>query len=162
MKPLEPAKKAWLLTLDEEVAKTLPALSTSARHLLCAHGALESGWGVANAYRRGFNFGNLTAGPSWRGARWTDIGGDVNGAGEKITQVWRAYPTLHDAILDYWEFLGPNQNHGRYLQARKFLENADAVDFGIALSRAGYYELSVTEYLKRLGLVLQIVTQELA
>ena len=158
---LEPHKAAWLLTLDEDVKRVLPQLKESARHLLLAHAALESGWGQAKAWRHGFNFGNITAGPSWQGAKWTDVGGDEDAAGNKITQVWRAYSTIDAAIKDYWDFLGPNQNRGRYLHARDFLANGAVLDFAAELHKARYYELDPRKYAKFLAGVLQTVIREL-
>jgi flagellum-specific peptidoglycan hydrolase FlgJ len=162
LKPLEPPKAAWLLTMEAAVEKELPQLKPSARALLLAHAALESGWGGARAWRRGFNFGNITAGKAWQGAKWTDVGGDVDGKGNPITQVWRAYSTVEDAIADYWDFLGPNQNRGRYVKARACLEQGDAINFALELHKAGYYELAAPEYARRLGVVLQIVLKELS
>lgn len=158
---LEPPKLAWLLTLDEAVKKGLPHLKESARHLLLAHAAFESGWGTAKAYRHGFNFGNITAGPVWKGAKWTDVGGDVDGKGNPITQVWRAYPSNEAAVQDYWDFLGV-QNGKRYKPARDRLEAGDAVNFALLLSKFRYYELPAHLYVQRLGKVLQIVNNELA
>jgi flagellum-specific peptidoglycan hydrolase FlgJ len=158
---LEPMKAAWLLTLRDAVAKELPQLKDSARALLLAHAALESGWGRAKAWRHGYNFGNITAGKAWKGAKWTDVDGDTDAKGNPITQVWRAYSSLESAVADYWNFLGPDQNRGRYVKARACLEDADAINFARELHKAGYYELAEVEYARRLGSVLQIVLKEL-
>lgn len=161
MIPLEPARAAWLLSLRDVVVGALPDLKESAVDLLLAHAALESGWGTSRAFRRGLNFANLTAGPAWKGAKWVDVGGDKNAAGEPITQTWRCYCTLDEAVRDYWTFLGPVANAGRYLKARGCLEDANAIDFATELHRAGYYELATQEYAHRLGQVLAIVLHTL-
>ena len=164
-RPLEPSKLAWLLSLEEAVQRELPSLKESAQHLLFAHAAMECGWGTAKAYRHGYNFGNITAGPAWQGAKWLDVGGDLeyrdDGTIKTIDQWWRAYSTLDDAVADYWDFLGPSQNRGRYVKARNALVNGDAISFAIELSKAGYYTLPAQEYARRLGQVLQIVKREL-
>lgn len=162
---LEVAKLAWLQTLNEQVKRFLPSLKDSARRLLLAHAALESGWGTANAYRHGYNFGNITAGSQWKGAKWVDHHGDLvylpDGTSRIIDQEWRAYSSLNDALADYWSFLGPTQNGGRYVKARHFLEDGDAIRFCLELHDRGYYTLPSSEYSHRLGRVLQIVGENL-
>lgn len=141
---------AFAATLDNVTARVLPELTPAGRALLVAHGCLESGFGKAAAYRTGFNAFNLTAGPAWRGAKWTQPNGDSDARGRRITQTWRAYPTLEACILDYWDFLGPLQNRGRYTPARAALEEGNLLAFSRLLHVAGYYELEPALYAKRL------------
>lgn len=143
-------RSLWVDTLKAEVRGTLPFLSETAARLVVAHLALESGFGTSRAAMRGLNLGNLTAGSAWQGGRWTDEGGDVNGAGVKITQVWRTYGSIPAFLADYWTFLGPAANTGRYVLARNALERSNLDDFCRLLYSAGYYELAPTEYAKRL------------
>ena len=81
----------WCHRAHREVFETLPFLSGTAVNLAVAHLALESGFGAAKAARRGHNLGNITAGPYWLGDKWTDVGGDTDGKGARITQTWRIY-----------------------------------------------------------------------
>ena len=149
--------------LDTAVRQALPDLPEAGRQLLVAHGAYESGWGRCNAFTRGRNFGNITAGSQWTGAKWTDPGGDTDGKGNKITQTWRAYPDLQSAVQDYWSFLGPQQNGGRYVKARLELEGeARPGIFAAYLGKAGYFALNPVTYAQTLSKVLQDVKQFLS
>lgn len=163
---MTPVGEAWLRPFDAEVRLALPWLSTAARHLLDSHAALECGWGVASAWVRGFNFGNITAGPSWRGTKWTEHDADdeyaPDGSVKRVSQTWRAYSTVADAIADYWAFLGPDFNRGRYVRARSALEAADLPLFSVELFKAGYYTLPAFKYVARLGDVSRKVVATLA
>lgn len=138
---------------------TLPFLSISSTHLVLAHLALESGYGAARAAQRGHNLGNLTAGPYWLGEKWVDRGGDKNKHGADIDQTWRIYDSVSEFLADYWRFLGPVANGGRYLEARNELESGHGAHFGRGLGKAGYYELDPDEYTRRLLSVLGTVTR---
>lgn len=153
---MTPEQKAWVADMEKAITSTLSPLSLEGQKLLIAHGAFESGWGKSNAYRRGFNFGNLTAGKSWAGAKWTDVGGDSeydkDGRKKIITQQWRAYPTLNDAVSDYWDFLGGP----RYAHARDALAKGDAFQFCTLLSKGGYFTLPCSKYVAGLNGVLAL------
>ena len=75
----------------------------------------------------------------------------------RIPQVWRKYPNYRTAILDYWDFLGPNQNGGRYVAARAALEAGDLTTFGNALYKAGYFTLPPGEYVASMTKMLDSV-----
>lgn len=135
--------------IDGAVRAELPQLVPASRLLVVAHACLESGWGHARAFLRGYNAFNLTAGPAWRGAEWTDVDGDTDGpTGKKITQVWRAYSSINDAVRDYWSFLGLDQNGGRYTKARAQLESAEpnVGEFAALLWKAGYFTANPLTY----------------
>lgn len=154
---MKPEQIKFAKDLFDVVGSTLVDLPLAARVLVTAHGCFESGYGIANAYRRGLNAFNLTAGPAWKGAKWSDVGGDVNAKGQKITQLWRAYPTLAAGVADYWSFLGPEQNGGRYVMARAALQVGNLAEFARLLHVAGYYELAPGLYAERLdGVALAI------
>lgn len=141
------AASEWLQDMRAAVAEELPQLGAAARALVVAHAAYESGFGRGRAAVRGFNVFNITAGSAWTGASWVDVGGDTDGEGNRITQTWRAYPSLRAAVADYWSFLGPTQNRGRYLSARSALQAGDLEGFARALSAAGYFTLQVDRYI---------------
>ena len=152
---------AWLRAFDAEVSKSLP-LSESARWLLDAHATFESGWGASRAFRKGFNFANITAGPYWHGATFVDVGGDTeykpgNPTPHTITQVWRVYPTLGDAIEDYWAFLG----WPRYVAARNCMEQGDVAGFVGALHDGGYFTEPPALYFQGMQATLHKVTSTL-
>jgi hypothetical protein len=142
-----PAGLAWLSAFDAEVRRALP-LSTPARNLLCAHAALECGWGTSFAFRKGLNAFSITAGPHWHGA--VVAGGDLEYvAGAKptakpraITQLWRVYPTVGAAIEDAWAFLG----WPRYKPARDALERGEAAEYVARLHDGGYFTLPSAQY----------------
>lgn len=158
----EEERASWCHKIHGEIFETLPFLSYSATNLVLAHLALESGYGTAKAARRGNNLGNITAGPYWLGERWVDFGGDTDGKGARITQTWRIYDSTREFLVDYWRFLGPSANVGRYVDARNTLERGVADAFARILGRAGYYELAPDEYTRRLLSVLGTVTKILS
>lgn len=152
----------WCRRIHGEIFETLPFLSGAATNLVVAHCALESGYGTARAATHGHNLANLTAGAYWLGPKWVDVGGDTNKAGSKITQTWRIYSSVSEFLYDYWRFLGPVANVGRYVEARNALERGHCEPFARLLGKAGYYELAPDEYARRLGAVLGAVTVHLA
>jgi flagellum-specific peptidoglycan hydrolase FlgJ len=79
----------------------------------------------------------------------------------KIDQLWRKYATLNEAVRDYWDFLGPNQNRGRYLVARTALEAGDATAFVRELKKAGYYTADQTEYTTAINNLVSSVNRRL-
>ena len=81
---------------------------------------------------------------------------------KRVSQTWRAYSTVPDAIADYWAFLGPDFNRGRYVRARTALEAADLPLFSVELFKAGYYTLPAIKYVARLGDVSRKVVATLA
>lgn len=172
------SKAAWANKLYAAVSQELPQLSVPARILIVAHGGYESGWGTGKTLKRGNNnIFNVTAGSAWKGAvdRATDADTSysepdcqrqgrpmnlVDSKGRKycaIDQVWRKYDSMNEAVRDYWDFLGPNQNRGRYIIARQALERGDVSGFGMALFQAGYYTLPATEYIASLQAIVQTV-----
>lgn len=152
----------WVTETRALVWAMLPFLTERAVRLTLAHLALESGFGVSRAARRGNNLGNITAGPAWTGERWTDVGGDVDAKGQPITQTWRIYPSVSEFLVDYWRFLGPASNSGRYALARNALERGDFDAFPRLLYSAGYYTLAPAEYTRRLHGALDAVVACLA
>jgi flagellum-specific peptidoglycan hydrolase FlgJ len=152
----------WCLRIHGEIFRALPFLSGAATNLVLAHLALESGYGAARAAQRGHNLGNLTAGPYWLGDKWTDVGGDTDSKGERITQTWRIYDSVSEFLNDYWRFLGPAANTGRYVLARNALERGVLDQFGALLGRSGYFELAPSEYVRRLTSVFARVTTIIA
>ena len=155
----EQERRDWCLRIHGEIFSALPFLSLSSTQLVLAHLALESGYGTARAAQRGHNLGNITAGPYWLGPKWTDVGGDTDKAGARITQTWRIYDSVSEFLVDYWRFLGPVANGGRYLEARNELESGHGAHFARGLGKAGYYELDPDEYTRRLISVLSTVTR---
>lgn len=151
------SKRDWTLATYGEVRATLGFLSPEAAELVTSHLALESGFGGAKAAVHGHNLGNLTAGSSWTGPKWLDQAGDRDAHGKSIDQWWRIYPTVRDFLVDYWAFLGPCQNHGRYVLSRNHLERARLGDFATTLRFAGYYELSGDLYTQRLRAIHDVV-----
>lgn len=144
-------KAQWVKYTFDQVSAALPQLSVKSRLMIVAHAAYESGYGqLSSAMKKGSNnLFNLTAGPAWGGP--TVPGGDTNAAGQPITQQWRVYPDYRASILDYWDFLGPNQNRGRYVAARAALQAGDIAGFAQALYKAGYYELNPSTYTTQLS-----------
>jgi hypothetical protein len=170
--PEPPSGLDWLRAFDAEVQRQLP-LDDGPRWLLDAHAAYESGWGTSFAARHCLNPFNITAGPHWHGATVTQDNADTeyDKAGNfkgRITQVWRAYPTIGDALEDYWSLLG----WPRYLAARDALERADAAIFchflgptagvdHLGRPMGGYFTLPEAQYAAGLQGCLRRVTAAL-
>lgn len=142
---------SWTIDMWTAIARALPQLGTEARFIVLAHAAYESGFGRAKAAVRGFNVFNITAGASWKGQSWTDVGGDTEydaqGNVRRITQEWRIYPNLDGALADYWQFLG----RSRYLRAREALQRGDVTAFVRELYAGGYFTLPPEKYLAGLA-----------
>lgn len=140
------------------VASTWPESSAASRQLILSQAAFESGWGVGTAYRLGNNPLNVTAGsasvPSISGP---DTECDAGGVCRPITQKFRAYRTLADAISDYLSLLQTS----RYRSAYGLLVAGD-VGFAEALGRAGYYTLPIPQYVASFKGVLAGVQKRLA
>lgn len=153
-------KAAFATDMYAAIGDELPALPLASRLIILAHAVYESGWGTARAAVRGRNVFNLTAGSAWRGPSWSDVGGDLEygAAGvTRITQQWRIYGSLREAVRDYWSFLGPNANRGRYVKARAQLEAGNVTAFAHELYAAGYYTLPPEKYAAQLSAVLDTV-----
>lgn len=154
-------KAAWAKEVHDAIAAELPGLPLASRMIVLAHAVYESGWGTARAAVRGFNVFNITAGSAWRGPSWSDVGGDLeyDAAGNvtRITQQWRIYGSLREAVRDYWTFLGPTANRGRYVKARAQLELGSVTGFARELHAAGYYTLPPDRYAAQLSAVLDTV-----
>lgn len=116
---------------------------TRAARILAAQAALESGYGSTRQWREGFNFGNVSKG-SWTGP--TLAGGDTEydaaGNVKKITQAWRKYGSLAEAVSDFFKLL----SWSRYVPARDALMRGDANGFAEKLRAGGYYTAPLAEY----------------
>lgn len=176
-------KKAYVEAMQravQDAAKSLQAaiippvvLSVQTSLLIVAHGAYESGWGLAKAAREGFNFWNLTAGPAWAGE--VTLGNDTeykagSSTARAIVQRFRKYKDPSLAVLDYVKFLSSQ----RYADAKLKLLKGDAsfvVDLGVynyapdgktlvnawmglPYSKGGFYTLPIARYVKEYDLVL--------
>lgn len=169
-------KRAWVRALEGVVARELPQLSPAARELLVAHAALESGFGVARAAVRGHNPFNVIGGrvarpldlaspgqvtQTWPGEVWVDVGGDKDGQGRPITQVWRVYADDGAAVRGQWELLSRATPlpglAGAYRAARDALVTGDVSSYAWRLHAAGYYELAPALYTAKLTAALAVV-----
>jgi flagellum-specific peptidoglycan hydrolase FlgJ len=92
-------RNKWVADMTAAYKKA--GLNDNAIKNLIAKNALESGWG--KSAQGDFNFGNITAGRSWKGR--TIQGGDRNAAGQPITQQFRAYDSLDGYVADEIQFL---------------------------------------------------------
>jgi hypothetical protein len=159
----------------------LPNLPTKSKVIIVAQALHESGWNKGRAALNANNWWNITAGPAWKGPTFLAIDGDRSYETSdctrlkrpmtfkdekgrsycKIDQLWRKYATLNEAVRDYWDFLGPNQNRGRYLVARTALEAGDATAFVRELKKAGYYTADQTEYTTAINNLVSSVNRRL-
>lgn len=144
-------RQGFMETIANEVTRQLeelrPDLSDQARaaagRIVAAQGALESGWGSTRQWREGFNFANISKG-SWTGPT---IGGgdleyDASGKAKSITQQWRKYSSLAEAVSDFITLL----SWSRYQPARTALFAGDAALYAQKLRDGGYYTAPVEQY----------------
>lgn len=133
-------------------------LSSSAKKLIIAQFALESGWGYARASVKGFNYGNITAGAG----KWT---GPITYGQDKhcvaggaicipIIQKFRKYGSNEEAIADYLAFLGGTSRYARSYQA---LLGGNLVNFATQLREDGYYTASVDVYVSGMQGAMSII-----
>jgi hypothetical protein len=155
------SRAEFLRLIAGEVARQLeelrPDLTAEQRleaaRILAAQAALESGYGKTRAFREGFNFGNVSAGASWAGP--VILGGDleysVGGEVKRITQRWRKYGSLAEAVSDFFLLL----SWSRYRPARAALFAGDAAAYAARLRNddpstatieGGYYTAPLAEY----------------
>ncbi len=136
-------KPTFVRTLWAALAST--TLSAAAKKLVIAQFALESGWGYARAAVKGFNYGNITAGSTWKGPitygqdKHCIAGGAIC---FPIIQAFRKYGSNEEAIADYLAFLGS----GRYAKSFQALQGGDLTRFATQLREDGYYTASVDVY----------------
>lgn len=95
------------------------------KDFIIAQAGLETGWGKS---MHDFNFGNITAGKYYTGK--TRVRGDKDGKGNAITQTFRSYDNMDDAVNDYVKFM----NLKRYRR----LKGLNAIDAANEISSTGY------------------------
>lgn len=134
--PYKGKRSKWMTDMTNAYKKA--GLSDNAIKNLLTKNALESGYGT---YAQGdFNFGNITAGKSWKGRIVN--GRDSNKNGQAIKQQFRAYDSLDDYVKDEIQFLtslydfnpnddfttfsnklqGANKDRRRYAEASSYVE----------------------------------------
>lgn len=131
----------------------LPPLSDASKRMILAHAALETGY---PPYRKDSaancnNIFNITTGTQWlKDGKPFCTGGDVtysnplpDGRPRPITQKWRAYLNLEEALENYWYFLGSRPS---LLRAREALLAGDPAAFAARLREAGYYDAPLDRY----------------
>lgn len=92
-------REEWLKDMVQ--AYKAEGLSKQAIINLLAKNIWESGWG--EHAQGNFNFGNITAGSSWKGK--IVLGNDTDKHGRPITQKWRSYDSLQHYVQDEIQFL---------------------------------------------------------
>jgi flagellum-specific peptidoglycan hydrolase FlgJ len=143
---------------ERQLAELRPDLSPDARlaaaRIVAAQAVVETGGGVTPAWRQGWNFGNITAGSAWTGS--VISAGDLEyragqAAPARITQAFRAYPTLGAAVSDFFNVLA----WPRYRPARDALFAGDAAGYAkrlrdddpaTAAVEGGYYTAPLADY----------------
>lgn len=93
-------RNKWVKDLRKAYIKA-GITNENALKMLIAQDALESGWGKSAQGK--FNYGNLTAGKSWRGE--TVNGKDSDGKGNPIKQKFRSYNSIEEYAADKVQFL---------------------------------------------------------
>lgn len=159
------------------VSSELPQLPFKSRAMIVAQALSESGWNTGAAARNGNNWFNIIATPAWTGETWVAVNGDrsytpstckkldrpmskKDAKGRAyclIDQTWRKYPTINDAVRDYWRVL----SQSRYNAARAALEAGDIDNFAAKLREGGYYDAPLEEYRANLNSLVASVTKRL-
>lgn len=130
--------------LDELRQDLSPERREVAGRIVAAQAAHETGYGATIGWREGFNFSNLTAGPYWTGAvtAGPDTEPDGQGGWRNISQAFRRYDSLADAVSDYFRAL----NWTAYRPARDRLMAGDLDGFARALREGGWYTADLGSY----------------
>jgi len=150
-------KATWTRKMYAVIDTELNNLPLLSKFIVLAQAVLESGYGQNRAGKVGNNYFNITAGNSWKGEKWLCSGCDKDGRGNPIDQVWRKYSSVNAAVLDYWNFLGPNQNSGRYAVAQQALLLGNLPGFVHGLYRGGYFTSDPSQYLTSMTNVVATV-----
>lgn len=152
----------FIAQLRMAMSVELTTIGRLSRQLIVSHWAFESGWGNGAAFRKGWNGANITAGSKWRGATWEQPNADdefaADGTVKRITQKWRVYGSLNEAVRDYWSFLGSPA----YLPARDAAERTNGLDsdaFAAALRAGGYFTAPLAKYQNGLRATLAEVSK---
>ena len=153
-------KAKWAKTMYSAVERVLPDVPVTGRLIIVAQAITESGWTGGKAAKVGFNYWNITAGPSWTGEVFVDVNGDrsytssdcarqgkpmnesdKHGTFCRIDQRWRKYPSLDAAILDFWNFLG----NKRYTGAQQALLDGSIQQYVDILAQGNYFDPKVRD-----------------
>lgn len=153
----------WARFVFSEITALFPNMSVKSRLIIVAQAAYESGWGkVGWAAINGNNIFNVTTcqgkssscGDGWTGAYLDQANADwsykPDGSRVRISQRWRAYPTIRAAIADYWNFI----NRPQYVGAIGPLMQGDLTGFLAGLRAGGYFTLPLTQYTTQMGAVV--------
>ncbi len=143
------SRNAFLKLIADEVRRQLPSSLSETKRVLAAkivaaQAALESGYGRTKAFREGWNFGNVSAGSSWKGPviGGGDLEYDSAGNMKKIAQKWRKYDSLASAVYDFMGLL----SWSRYAAARDALYQGDALAYVEKLRAGGYFTAPAKDY----------------
>lgn len=148
------SRQDWAERLYFAMLNALPPLSDASKRIVIAHAALETGYPPyrKDSAARCNNIFNITTGSKWL----TDgkpycLGGDTtyadplpDGSPRPITQKWRSYMNLEEALTDYWNFLG---SRASLRAARDALIAGDPVAFSTRLREARYYDAPLDHYI---------------
>lgn len=93
-------RNKWISDLTQAYRRA-GITNDNALKMLIAQDALESAWGRSTQGK--FNFGNLTAGSSWKGNYIT--GDDHDAIGNPIKQKFRSYNSMDEYAVDKIQFL---------------------------------------------------------
>lgn len=136
--------KAVRRVLDDTHRELTPDQRDTVAAIVAAQAGYETGHGVAPAWLKGNNFGNVTAGASWAGpvVEGGDKEYDTEGNVRSIVQRFRAYATVDDAARDFLALLSWN----RYRPARDALFRGDSTGYVAALRAGGYFTAPLDSY----------------
>lgn len=131
----------------------LPTALPKTLHMVAAHAAYESGYGISKAYKKGNNLFNITRLPSDPAP--IIYGGDLeysaDGKIKNIIQRFAAYKDIGESISHYLNFIGRK----RYWPALPKLLEGKVDEFLAALFKGGYFTLPLDRYTSRYKAVLK-------
>lgn len=163
----------WARTMYSTIGRVLPDVPFTGKLIIMAQAITESGWTGGRAAKEGFNYWNITAGPSWKGDVFVHVDGDRSytksdcvkqgkpmdksdqyGTYCRIDQRWRKYPSLDAAVLDFWAFLG----NKRYAGAQQALLDGSVQRYVDVLAAGNYFDPKVKgAYLKNVTSLVESV-----
>jgi hypothetical protein len=124
-------------------------LKESSRFLVLALAGVETAFCTSGTASTVNNFGNVSAGWSWKGKTLDgpDTSPDGKGGWKGIVQKWRAYDTLADATRDWIELM----KMPSYAHAWKALQAGDMDAFDPGLFLAHYHTWPVDDFVDKAG-----------
>lgn len=142
MPALDATKNGFIKTMLAAIGTQIP---NAGQLLTVAWAAFESDWGRTTGFLKANNPFNITAGSKWSGdtVPGPDTEYDAQGKIKNITQAWRKYNNISDAVGDMVTFLTISNTSNK--EGRDLLFSGD-ISFVQKLYAGHYFTLPPDKY----------------